>query len=356
MKPPQAKMRRQFKNIWGRLNEFMKQLKRFNEVMNLFQCENGKTLPVLLFVLLLLVAGGGCLYYFTDLIVKHGHENEPVISNASLVKKPMPPRSEISEGINREKSTIASQQTVANSNARPGAGKPAPAKISKQNEITPTRKAKKQVAIKTGTEEKLEKLTTARQIAKNVPESKSSSTAKKLNKAKESEYKHEETKMAKQSVKPANGRFTLLIGVYVMKKSMAPEKSKLKSVGLKPEIVKGPKMMQPMNRLFVGRFNSYAEAALETKKISKATKDTFILPENGKFALYAGSYFEKGRALSEYERLAKAGLKTEIVRKRVPVTTFRLTAGCFASRELALKEAQHLKKVGLDASVIGSGI
>jgi cell division protein FtsN len=313
----------------------MKRLKQLNVVMNLLQCENGGVLPVLLLTVLLLAASGAYLFYFTDLVIKHDQGNEILTSNSSLVKKPMPPHREIPGAVRKEKTTIALQQTAADLKRKTGADRPSPVKISVQKKVSPAKNTKKQIAVKTRPDDKLEKLTTDKQIAKAGPAAKPS--------------------VASVTV-PEKGKYTLLIGVYVMKKSMIPEKTKLMSAGLKPEISKGPKKMEPMNRLFIGRFDSYAGAALEKKKLAKATKDAFILPEKGKFAVYAGSYFENKRAISEHEKLAKTGLKSEIVQTRVPISTFRLTAGSFATKELAAKEAQRLKKLGLAALVTGSGI
>ncbi len=337
----------------------MKWLKRLNEGTIFIRCESGRALPVLLLILFLL-AGGGYLYFCTDLITKHDQANTPLAPNASLVKKPLPPHSENPAAVTEKKSAVTSQEAKVESKAKTGAGRPAPVKPSEQKRLPAAKTATKQAAVQTSSEEKLVKLTTGKQVAKTGPESKHAVTAEQNKKAKEPEKKQGEVKQEKPSVEPGTvpekGKYTLLIGVYVMKKSMSPEKTKLKSAGLKPEIRKGPKRMEPMNRLLIGRFDSYAEASLESKKLAKATNDTFILPEKDKFSVYAGSYFEKGRAISERERLEKAGLRSEIVQTSVPVNTFRLTAGSFASKELAVREAKRLKKLGLAATVATSGI
>ena len=91
------------------------------------------------------------------------------------------------------------------------------------------------------------------------------------------------------------------------------------------------------------------------KKIKKITGDAFILPEKGKFSLYAGSYFVKERAEKERDRLIKAGLKPVIRKSNVPVTTYRLTAGNFQSIKPAETEAERLKKLGVKVSVVKSG-
>ncbi len=313
----------------------MKRLKQSNAGMNLLQCENGRILPFLLLIVLLLAASGTYIFYFTDLVIKHDQGKEMLATNSSLVKKPMPPHPEIPGVVHKEKTAVAPQRTVAESKIKTVAASPAPVKIPEQKKVSPAKKMNKQIAVKRRPEDKLEKLTTKKQIAKAVPDTKAS---------------------VESASVPEKGKYTLLIGVYVMKKSMTPEKSKLTSAGLEPNVSKGPKKMEPMNRLFIGRFDSYPEAALEKNKLAKATTDAFILPENGKFAVYAGSYFEKKRAVSEHEKLAKSGLKSEIVQTKVPVNTFRLTAGSFATKELADKEAQRLKTLGLTALVTGSGI
>ncbi len=337
----------------------MKRLKCLNDCMNLLRCNRGRALPILLLLLLILAAGGYLLFY-TDLVTRHDQGNKPLAPNASLVKKPLPPRPGIPAEAHEEKPAVTPQQEKVVSTAKTGAGKSAPVKASEQKNLPPVKTMKKQISAKTGSEEKLVKLTTAKQIEKPATAIKHAVTSAPDKKTKEPEKKQDEAKQARTAVEavatPGKGKYTLLIGVYVMQKSMSPEKTKLKSAGLKPEIRKGPKRMEPMNRLLIGRFDSYAEASLESKKLAKATSDTFVLPEKDKFSLYAGSYFEKGRAISEHDRLAKVGIQSEIVQTSVPVNTFRLTAGSFASKELAVREAKRLKKLGLAATVTGSGI
>jgi cell division protein FtsN len=111
-----------------------------------------------------------------------------------------------------------------------------------------------------------------------------------------------------------------------------------------------------MNRLFVAEFDSRSEAAEELLKLSKWTHDAFILPGQGKYAVYAGSYFLKARAESEQSRLKKQGIKPVVQKAAVPVSTMKLTTGSFSTRKEAEAETVRLKKLGIKASVLRSGV
>jgi len=155
--------------------------------------------------------------------------------------------------------------------------------------------------------------------------------------------------------KSGKDKFTLLIGVYVLEKSMASEKAKLKSAGLSPVTGKGPIKMEPMSRLYVAEFDNRAQATEELLKLRKLTRDAFILPEKDKYTLFAGSYFTKGRAESELNRLVKQGVKPILQKAEAPVSTLRLTAGSFSSRKEAEEKSLGLKKHGINASIVRSG-
>lgn len=337
----------------------MKRLKWLNEYLKTLQFESGRVLPVLL-VILLLLAAGGYLFFNTGLFAKHDQGNTLPAPNASLVKKPLPPSLENTAVVQEKSTNVKQQHAQIDSKTKTGVEKPAPVKSSEQKKLPVAKSTGKKLPAPKNPEEQLAKLTTEKPPAKSASVPKKTVSTEQNKKAKEPVKKQAVAKASKNSnvasVVTEKGKYTLLIGVYVMKKSMAPEKTKLKSAGLKPAITAGPKKMETMNRLFVGRFDSYAEASLASKKLAKATKDTFILHEKDKFSVYAGSYFEQERAISEHERLAKSGLKSEIVQTSVPVNTFRLTAGSFLTKELAAKESKRLKKLGLSATVASSGI
>ncbi len=146
--------------------------------------------------------------------------------------------------------------------------------------------------------------------------------------------------------KTPGGAFTLVVGTYVLKSSMAGDKAKLERSGIKPVSVASGKRNEPMNRLHVADFGTQAEAQAELNRVRAASSDAFVLKENGRYAVYAGSYFAYERAIEERDQLQVKGINPTIRKSVTPVSTYTLTAGSFSSREAALEEAARLKKLG----------
>lgn len=317
--------------------------------------ETGLSRHELLLILLIIIAGAGYIFCFTDLIGPAKGTGSPT-SHETLVKKPMPPRPKINVAISEEKPAAEQKGVAVTPQHNAGAEKSAPLKPSgEKKSFHPQQAGAKQGPVKS------EFPKTDKEHAVQIPPTKSAAaanadaTAESAKKPVKTAKKQEETGDDKTSDKSVKGAYTLLVGVYVMEKSMLAEKAKLKSAGLVPVVTKGPKMKEPMNRLFMGEFESYPEAAIELKKIRKITHNAFILPENGKYILYAGSYFVKESAEKERDRLIDVGLKPAVRTTNVPVNTYRLTAGNYQSSKPAEMEAERLKKLGVKVSVVKSG-
>jgi len=148
------------------------------------------------------------------------------------------------------------------------------------------------------------------------------------------------------AVKTPEGAFTLVIGTYVLKSSMAGDKAKLERSGIKPVSVVSGKRKEPMNRLHVADFGTQAEAQAELNRVRAASSDAFVLKENGRYAVYAGSYYAYERAIEVRDQLQVKGINPTIRKSVTPVSAYTLTAGSFTSREAALEEAARLKKLG----------
>jgi len=148
------------------------------------------------------------------------------------------------------------------------------------------------------------------------------------------------------AVKTAEGAFTLVVGTYVLKSSMAGDKAKLERSGIKPVSVVSGKRNEPMNRLHVADFGTQAEAQAELSRVRAASSDAFVLKENGRYAVYAGSYYAYERAIEVRDQLQVKGINPTIRKSVTPVSAYTLTAGSFSSREAALEEAARLKKLG----------
>jgi cell division septation protein DedD len=315
--------------------------------------ERGNSQRILLLLLVLLLAVFGYLYLFTGLIRTPEEPPKPPAAPASQIKQSIPAR----PGTKDEKPvTQVSAEAVKplDSQAKPvpapappvkpaavpappaaQAGKPAPAKVS-----TPTKSettAEHHVAEgKTGSAPLPAKAAGQKKAEPVLP-------AKPVQKE------------AKPSAKVEHGVYTLLIGDFALPRSVKDVQVKLRKAAIEPVIKKSVKQEEPMNRLFLAEFTDREAAEVELKGLAKLTADAFILPENGKYAVYAGSYFINGQAAGEQDRLYDKGVKLVMKKVVVPINVTRMTAGSFATRDEALKAAASLKKRGLTAQVVKAG-
>lgn len=290
-----------------------------------------------LLVLILLVAAFGYIYFFTGLVrPKEEAPPQPPVQTAE-VRKPMPQRP-----AQPEEAAKPTEQPAKPQEAKPAPpAAPVPAKPEQPKPPQPPA-AKGAPAVK--------------EAAKTVPAA--APSAKPAVQPKEKApppAAKAPRKVETKAEKGTPGKYTLLIGEYVAAKSVNEVKAKVKKAGLAPVVAKGRKKTEPMNRLFMADFADEASARAELAKLKKLTGGAFILPENGRYAVYAGSYFLAGAAAREQDRLYGLGVKLVMRRAEVPVSTSRVTAGSFPTREKAQEAAARLKKQGLKASVVPSG-
>ncbi len=321
--------------------------------------ETGKSRLGILLVLLLLIAGAGYIFYFTDLL-RPGSNAEPSPPQGSLVKKPMPSRPATNVVANSEKPAIVQKENADTSHNVAGTEKSSPPKSpERKRNVAPQQGGTKHDIAKSVSakpvKHQITQITPAKSTAAAKPDATAGPGDKSVKTPKKQEKPGEQKTSAKSGSGSSNGEYTLLAGVYVMEKSMREVKAKIKSAGLVPVVTKGRKKFEPMNRLLMGEFESYPDASIEMKKIRKITRDAFILPENGKYMLYAGSYFVRESAEKERDRLIDAGLKPVLKKTNVPIVTYRLTAGNYQSSKPAEIEADRLKKLGIKVAVVKSG-
>jgi len=145
--------------------------------------------------------------------------------------------------------------------------------------------------------------------------------------------------------------FTLIAGTYVLKTTVLADKAKLEKAGLRPVINVGRKRNETMNRLVVAEFASYSSAHAELGRVKKVSKDAFVLHNNGRYVVYAGSYYRTERAIEEVERLKKHGVSPVVKKSAAPVSSYTLTVGDFPTREAARKGEDRLKKLGFKPSL-----
>lgn len=271
-------------------------------------------------VLLLLVAVFAYIYFFTGLIRPKPEAPKPPETVAQTVKKPMPPRLE------------TPQPAPAAQPEKPAQPAP-PAPVKEAKPAPPKAVAKPAPAGKV-----VEK----KPAVAAKPEPAKPAAAPKA----EAKPHGKPAPVAKAEGAPS----TILVGEFVGQKAYETAAARLKKAGLAPKVAKLEKKAT-MNRLQVGVYSDEASANAEVQKLQAATKDVFALPENGKYAVYAGSYANEAAAKTEKERLARQGVEVSIRKVSVAMPVYKLTLGGFKSSEAARQEARRLRKLGLPATV-----
>jgi hypothetical protein len=147
--------------------------------------------------------------------------------------------------------------------------------------------------------------------------------------------------------------YTLQIGEYVVQPALGEAKKRVKSLGLEPVVEPGEKKKEPMTRLSLGEYPSQAAAKKGLEKLRAAkVEGFFLLEEDQKYHVYAGSYSDEKGAAKELQRFAALGLKLSLKQVVVAVPTFVLTAGNFPTREAALAKAEELERQGVRTRVV----
>lgn len=295
-------------------------------------------------VLLLLVAVFAYIYFFTGLIRPKPEAPKPPETVAQTVKKPMPPRLETPQP------APAAQPEKPAQPAPPAPVKEAKPAPPEAKPVAPQAPAKAAAPVKPAPPKAVAKPAPAGKVEEKKP-----AVAAKPERAKPAAAPKAEAE-AKPHGKPApvakaeGAPSTVLVGEFVGQKAYETAAARLKKAGLAPKVAKLEKKAI-MNRLQVGVYSDEASANAEVQKLQAATKDVFALPENGKYAVYAGSYANEAAAKTEKERLARQGVEVSIRKVSIAMPMYKLTLGGFKSSEAARQEARRLRKLGLPATV-----
>lgn len=368
---------------------------------------------LLLLLLLLLLVVFAYLYFFTGLI-RPRPQAPPAqkVSGEAVVKKPLPPRvaEKAPEAPAGAKPAPAGGEAKAPA-AQAKAGQPAaPPKAAPAEKGAPEAKGAKPAgpeakpaaheakAPKAGTpESKAAKAAPAEtKGGKPAAEAKGGKPAAEAKPAKAAPPAHEAkaAKAAAEKAKPAEGKkgtakgaaeapaqkgaaaqqgkaapakakaagkaaapaYVLEIKGDLAESETGPVTAKLKKAGVatRVEKVKSHKTA-PMHRLFLADFGNRDEALEELERLKLAAPEAFMLKENGRYAVYAGSYMRESKARAEQDRLYQKGVKLLAKSATVPVSVVKMRAGSFPDKGSAAKAAERLKKAGVEATVVKTG-
>lgn len=344
---------------------------------------------ILLVALLVLVAVFGYIYFFTGLIKPTQEQKVAEAPPVSpVVKKPLPspdgkPAKVAADGDDVKKDAAAPVKPEA-AKAAPAAAAPAVVKpvakpvaleAAKPKEAVkkveaPQAVVKKSLPVvaKAGQSKPAAQVKKQPEVAEKKPlaakndEKKPSNVSKPAEKATARPAAADNQK--KDAQKPAkkellvsgdaghSGRWTVLVGNYVLEEAMATDLARVRKAGLNAYILPGAQKKNHMHRLQLAEFTDRASAQLELDKLKRHTSDAFIIDSAGMHVVYAGSYLLDARAMSEKERLGAAGYSLTLKRADVSIPTKNLTAGSFAEKKEAMDTLKKLQAAGVKATLL----
>jgi len=155
----------------------------------------------------------------------------------------------------------------------------------------------------------------------------------------------------KTAAKPASPAYHLEVDGDLAESEVGPVLAKLKQAGIAHVVKIKTQKGEPMHRLFLADFANRDEASEELERLKLAAPNAFMLKENARYAVYAGSYLREAKAANEQSRLLAKGVQLLLRSATAPVAVFKVHAGAFADQAGAERAAKTLKKAGLSAKV-----
>jgi hypothetical protein len=327
----------------------------------------GSSQQILLVILLFLILVFGYLYFFTSLIRSRNEAAKTIPPQTAQIRQPLPPRPD--QGVEKPLTSAKQEEkgptqvktekpvpppTPPQANAPPVQVKAAPA------QVRPAAVPPKPAPVKAvkAYEKPLHK-----EQAKAIPApappaaSQQKGGAKPVAATSSIATIPAPAALPHKAAKPAaeHGAYTLLVGEFAVGHELKRARAKLNKLGVTPVHTKKVEKLQHMHRLFLKDFESHYAADMEMEKLQKVTSSAFILEENGRYAIYAGSYLHERGAAVEQKRLAGKGFNLSLKAAKVMIQVTRVTAGSFSSSADARKEANRLEQQGIIASVIKTG-
>ncbi len=335
---------------------------------------------VLLIVLLILVAGFGYVYFFTGLIKPMQDQKIAEAPPASqVIKKPLP----ASDGKPAKLAEDGSAAKKGSPPLKPEAATTVPvspsAKPVEMAAVKPVVEPKKAethqvvvkkplpVAAKAGENKSAPgakklpvramqkpvptKDVEKKSIAIKQPAAKSSAGAAAPSQHKKNVQKFVKKEPVVSGLAAVSGRWTVLVGNYVLEEAMATDLARVRKAGLEAYVVPGTLKKTHMNRLQLAEFTDRASAQIDLDKLKRVTSDAFMIDKAGMHTVYAGSYLLDARALSEKERLAAAGFSLTLKRVDVAIPSKDLTAGSFTDKKKAEDVLHKLRAAGVKATL-----
>jgi len=359
--------------------------------------EKKSSQQLLLLLLVLLIVLFGYLYFFTGLIKPRGEQPpKPQPVAETPVKSPLPPRPEAKPGETAKPAAAAAAKTPQQAaapashpatSAKPGAAakeaaapkaapasqgtaavkpaapvKPAPAAkpaaVAGGHPAVPAAQTKPaKPAGPAGAQAKGGQPAAAPATeAKSPAGAEKKPAAKAAAQVKPSQLKPAAAKTAtapkpKAPAKVKAPAYALDVDGDLAESELAPVLAKLKQAGVTHVIKSKAQKGEPMHRLFLADFANRDEASEELERLKLAAPSAFMLKENGRYAVYAGSYLREAKAVGEQTRLQAKGVQLLLKSATTQVAVFKVRAGAFADQAAAERAARALKKSGLSVKL-----
>ena len=137
--------------------------------------------------------------------------------------------------------------------------------------------------------------------------------------------------------------FALTAGSYLYRSELNRAIGQIEKMGYK--VTSSQRLeSHEMTRLLVGLF-AKPMAVQRLAEVKKLSDGAFLVAEEGKYAVYAGSYIDLDQARRSADLLYLKGVKVEERRIKVDLPRTTLRFGGFATRGAAEKVASRLKKL-----------
>lgn len=139
------------------------------------------------------------------------------------------------------------------------------------------------------------------------------------------------------AVKPA---FTLVSGSYLYQGSLKKAVQTIESAGFEVSRSEQPELHE-VTRLLVGRYDKPL-AQKRLNEVKKLADGVFLVAEEGRYAVYAGSYLSLDKARRAADLLYQQGVRVEEKQVRVDLPKTTLRFGRFVSHKDAENAAKKL--------------
>jgi cell division septation protein DedD len=125
---------------------------------------------------------------------------------------------------------------------------------------------------------------------------------------------------------------------------------RVRKAGFEPVVKPSTKKKSSMNRLLVAEFADRSAALSSLENLKRHTSDAFVIEQNGKFAVYAGSYLQTESANLEKDRLKGAGFTVTVKHIDIAIPSQSLSVGPFKTKKDADGALGKLKSAGIKAT------